>query len=370
MCRRGPVALFLGCLCLPLVALTQSSAAASLSTTVLRLTPERAYGKGRSEDAKVLPRKLAIDSRGNVFVFYAHADNATIHAFDSTGRYIDRVARNGRGPGEVMGAWAMGPLGDSIWVVDNSLARVLMFGAPRPTQTMLEAFAYDSSRRVVFSPIGLFSDGTWLRSKANADQTIQRFEKVSRDGKTTVHLLDGECPGQLSAMIDGRKTFFSSRFLRCEDVILDHSGKNLYRVDGRPAKSEDDAAIVIQQIGLDAKIRWTKRFGYTPIPLTKQDREPPARMPEEGRKLIIASLPRFQPAVNAVFAGRDGTLFLQREWADTVQYDVIGADGTSLGRILLPSEATLMEGEATHVWVLEERDDEMVITRYRIDRGR
>lgn len=68
----------------------------------------------------------ALDRRGRVFV--ADDQNATVVAFDSSGRFISRLAPKGRGPGEVERPWFVTTDGqDSIFVWDAALARLSVF---------------------------------------------------------------------------------------------------------------------------------------------------------------------------------------------------------------------------------------------------
>lgn len=82
---------------------------------------------GPSEDSTFLSvTAVAADSLGHLFI----ADRDGLHLADTTGRYLVRIARRGRGPGEV--SWVAGLVGlrgGGVWALDYANRRYSRFAA-------------------------------------------------------------------------------------------------------------------------------------------------------------------------------------------------------------------------------------------------
>ncbi len=116
---------------------------------------------GGQHDAFGQIMDATLDSRGRVFV----ADNS-LHAvvvFDSNGKYLTTIGRQGAGPGEfsVAGRLAMDPH-DSLFVWDGQLARISVFGPalkfarsiPVSPAWLVTSIAFLPDGRLVLSAFG------------------------------------------------------------------------------------------------------------------------------------------------------------------------------------------------------------------------
>jgi hypothetical protein len=81
----------------------------------------------KGEYALALPRSLAVDKDGNLFIL--DSKESCIKVFDNSGKYVRSIGRRGQGPGEIGGASSMSiPLGSNeLIVVDISNSRLAFF---------------------------------------------------------------------------------------------------------------------------------------------------------------------------------------------------------------------------------------------------
>jgi len=79
--------------------------------------------------------------------------------------------------------------------------------------------------------------------------------------------------------------------------------------------------------------------------------------------------PKYVPPISKLIAGRDGSVWLQRETtgASTIRWSVLDPAGKPVGQISLPARSRLLEADLGRAWVAEE--DELSIpylVRYRV----
>jgi len=93
------------------------------------------------------------DSRGRFYTVGGNGDDRIPAVYDASGRFLQRLGRVGRGPGEFLGAAAMLLLRDSIYIFDQGNARLAVLSpqyqpvrtAPIPRSTLTATFAGDST---------------------------------------------------------------------------------------------------------------------------------------------------------------------------------------------------------------------------------
>jgi len=93
----------------------------------LRLTELFRVGSLDGRDAFGRVMDATLDRGGRLLV--ADDQNHRVVVFSREGRFVGYVGRAGRGPGEMQAPWVVAAdAADSIWVYDNGLARVSVFG--------------------------------------------------------------------------------------------------------------------------------------------------------------------------------------------------------------------------------------------------
>ncbi|HZD06102.1 MAG TPA: hypothetical protein VE173_14420, partial [Longimicrobiales bacterium] len=70
---------------------------------------------------------LSTGPPGGVFVLLPQ--DHEVRAFDASGHFVRAIGREGEGPGELQRPQALGFRGDTLWVQDPGLRRVVLFGA-------------------------------------------------------------------------------------------------------------------------------------------------------------------------------------------------------------------------------------------------
>jgi hypothetical protein len=124
---------------------------------------------------------VASDQGGRIFV--ADADNSTITVFDSTGRYLFNIGREGSGPGEFKGpcCLALDSAGD-LWVRDAMNSRYNRYsveaGSARFTGQRIMAhgsggiwsgLTFDSAQRLIDVAMAPFEDGRMRMMRFHLD---------------------------------------------------------------------------------------------------------------------------------------------------------------------------------------------------------
>jgi hypothetical protein len=259
---------------------------------------------------------------------------------DRRGRLVRTIGRQGSGPGEFSRPTFLGWRGDTLWVDDQGLLRLTLFGPAGSgvsTISQYRALQLPGSRpsRTVnmVATLALLPDGDLLvyRPPAGADTMPALILRVSRayEIRDTVARLSA-AHGRFSL------TFSEGGLVRAQpfgdDPLADVSpdGRWLLRVD-RPAAARGGEArfsVALTELGHGA--RYGRDFTYRPAPVPDDtvasfvrwltDRPPgaasPYRIPADSvyRKLFR---PRNFPPVADARVATDGTVWLRLTDAET-----------------------------------------------------
>ncbi len=136
------------------------------------------WGSQGSGDGQFsVPRGLAVDSMGNVYV--ADSTNASIQKFSSTGVFTLKWGTSGTGDGQLSGPWGLAVDGDNnIYVADTSNHRIQKFSS---TGTFLAKFGISGSGDGQFN----YPTGVAVDTAGNiyiADQSNHRIQKLDGNG--------------------------------------------------------------------------------------------------------------------------------------------------------------------------------------------
>lgn len=340
---------------------------------------------GRLGDAISLPE-------GGVAVVDRMADQ--VHLFADDGQLVRTLGRSGDAPGEFENIWGVGVAGDTVWVHDLAHDRVTIFG---PDGSVARTFALAArldeeiyERVYAVTPL---EGGRYLTNRATNELNVR--EEVTPDARFYVsrnslrvhdpagRVVSGpiEYPGGGSVEVQtsrGRAdapAFFTGRPLL--DVA---SGRAVY---GNGA--ELDLTVVDSTLTPVRVIRWPGFTGPLDTDEVEALREDQlalfaeAGMLEFGRTVLEgalhpAVLPERRPALSEVlidengriWAGRFDPLESPREWV------VLDADGTPVGRVLIPANSRLTDVAADRVLLVttDSLDVERLAAYPHPDRGR
>jgi len=156
----------------PLYAGGQASAARPISmergaAPRLQLTEVFRVGSLDGRDAFGRVMDAALDNGGRLLV--ADDQNHRVVVFGRDGRFVGYVGRQGSGPGEMQAPWlVVADASDSIWVYDNSLARISVFGPnlrfarsfPVPPQWLVNTVRFLPDGRLLVAAYGRNEPGT------------------------------------------------------------------------------------------------------------------------------------------------------------------------------------------------------------------
>jgi hypothetical protein len=178
------------------------SAEAQTPATQWTLVPELRIGSiDVPEYILTQAGSVAIGSDGSIYV--GQSRDRRIRVYDSRGRYVRDVGRQGAGPGEFQSVSAMGWRADTLWVTDFVQSRVNLFSregrvldvltingptlpgiSTRPTPPA--ALLADGS--IVGVPLmsgNAATDAPFVRM-SRTGQLIEQFGRLSTDAGTTV----------------------------------------------------------------------------------------------------------------------------------------------------------------------------------------
>jgi hypothetical protein len=316
--------------------------------------------------------------------------------FDSTGRLVRRIGRQGQGPGEFSSGNGMvvRPEG-GVALLDARNARVSFFDAAGEFQSSWpvpsgfstsNGLVTDRShqlflRRPVTPPregeilgrmglVRLRDGGAFGDSLAPPDLPVPRevYLAVSPDGNSRSSTSSSYAPNYHWSWHPGG--FF----------VVAHGGRyeiTLARTDRKP--------IVI-------------RRASPPVPVLPDERAEEQeritwgmRQTQPGWSWSGPAIPDTKPPLGGMTLARDGTIWVRvatpseripdaelapqrekgppvRRFRSSVTYEVFGPDGRFLGRIPLPPRTTIVQADGNMVWgITRDEDDLPAVVRYRVE---
>jgi hypothetical protein len=342
--------------------LTHIAPAVGYSQQLLRLTQDLTLAP---EDARGFPSRLISDSRGNSYVYYAVPDQ--IWQFNAKGKPLSLVAQAGQGPRDLQGVAYMGLYRDSLWVACEAPRSIRFLSGPQAA--MLRSARISAAGDTPLDPIGVFSDGSLLHVQRPETDGYPTSEtsvawRLDRAGRIAIKLTELTNALPLTEPHRDHIAYDWDPFTGTMEIVLDPTGRFLYRVDGRAPANENAGAIVIDRLDFNGKVIWTRRYPFTPQRIPAKLLDELTRSWSNAKKAVFNRRGHFVPAATSVIAGTDGTLFLSRD-LEKHTWDMVGTDGAPIGRIAIEEGSALLGGEHDHVWIARE-SDRFAVVRYRI----
>ncbi len=334
-------------------------------------------------------RDLAIGKDGSIYV--GQDMDKLIRVFDSDGRFVRTIGREGGGPGEFQSISSLGWRADTLSVVDFVQTRVSQFSAGGEH---LHTFRFDgpmlpeSSRPT--PPNTLFPDGSIVATPligSQEDIDSLPILRMDRGGEILDTL------GMVSAR-GGRAV------IRTEEItihtFLPVPSNSLWEVS--PADSSilivhrpipenvKEGTFRVQKFGSTGAAIFDRHFRYTPKPVPEDFYDFAARHPgflERASRAMDRSeliqlvhdsipIPELQPAITQLTAGRDGTIWLRRDGleTETVRWIVLNTKGDIIAELTAPAELEILVAQRDMVWgVMEDELEVSYVVRFRVTRA-
>lgn len=383
------------------------AAATPLQAQTDRLVAEETLRIGSADDTTyAFDWASSIRARADGTIWSAHTNEQRLRVWSPDGSLLRVIGRAGDGPGEFRSIGAFGWRADTLWAYDNREARMSFFDFDG---------AFLSSANIRFSVDGHAGPTTVQAGRLLADGTLAGSTSapshlVTTGEITEVHLLRLSRAGEVLNVIQaiplesgtleisnprnetGPRSFSSQPFSErpLNVPLADGSG---FVVVERPYHQEGrEPRFSVALLNLDGQEVWRRWFTYVPRRVTAEEVDSivaplvsRATAPAGGGQFpaIFASpgaaeqvirerlvLPDFHPPVKNVVAGRDGSLWLQREtpgFGDTGRWNVLDAEGRMTASLALPRRLRVQDADADHVWgTVTDEFDVPYIVRYRL----
>jgi hypothetical protein len=295
-----------------------------------------------------------------------------IRVFDARGAYLHSFGRNGEGPGEFRHFGWTGHFADTAVVYDGSLRRITTIHLEGPPR-LLAALPIAARDDRGFNVVGRVEDGRWLvHALGRPDVNALGFQRI---------------PG-FAGLIDARATGGVEWLAEAPDLsIIIHSPDiKQKQVEVTPAAFPssfamaasgpaiwfgDTAAGELVKIDAASGIRTTIQLPDAPAPLTKgivdasRKREIDAARDQASRDVVEVKysarhLPKRMPVFQALVAGMDGELWVQRfapSRAGPTQYVVLAANGQVVARVAVASGFRVTDVGHNYVVGVHKDDD-------------
>jgi hypothetical protein len=344
------------------------------------------------------PRTIALGPDDHVFIY--ELSERVIKEYDRSGAYLGRIGGRGRGPGELLHLQGMGFLGDTLWISDGDLRRVTLFtperrqpitiplfynppGAPQRFQARGGYIPHvvGSAPTAMVLGGGAVAQGTVLRRSGSP--TPMPIALIRRDGTVAASLaspVHDLSPQIILRPAGGPYHIIPQPFEEAPVWAPFPNGKGIAVVDA-PTASSSRAAFTVQVFDSAGRSVRVRRYQYDPVPVTNRLRDSVIRA-LAGRAGGGADLerslrdsirvPPFLPPITGIRAGRDGSIWLQRERLATVAtvWNVIDAGGNLVARMVAPP-GFVVYADMTQVFISESDVNDMPwVVRYRVVRPR
>jgi hypothetical protein len=332
---------------------------------------------------------MVVDGDGSMFV--VQPAGREVRVFDSQGRYVRTIGREGGGPGEFNSAGRIGLRGDTLWVSDIQLSRLTLFSR---TGDVLDALTISGPMIPEIStrptpPSTLAADGTILAGPLTSSRDDLGWIPVVRMDRRgnlieTFGALRDEPPFRLQGTIDGREMrAMVTRPVQMSGLwAVSPVDGSVIIVDRPIATGDGEARFRVQRLRSASDTIFNRNYLYTP-----------KRIPQAGidsilgRGAILGDSPvppemlrqyrdqlgplRYDAPISQLVAGRDGTIWLRREDLGLQQVDwlVLDDSGEPIAVFQTPASLRILQAERDRVWA-EETDDLDVpyLVRYQVQR--
>jgi hypothetical protein len=329
-------------------------------------------------------------------VYVAQPQDRAVRVYDARGVYRRTLGRRGSGPGEFQGLDGLGWKGDSLWVSDLSQQRITFFdrtgrvlGTVRAVTPVLPGAGYPAG------PAAALADGSLLANPSPSTASVQRrtatrmpLVRMTRTGAVQGGFGELDVRGQLESIRRARLSMTFTLPIQSHSLwAVAPEGSAVVVVHRPTAASRERGTFQVVRYDASGRVTLNRSYNYVPKPMAgavaDSIRDYLASMFVERRFVLArgqaesfardsAPLPAFQPPVDGVTVGSDGTIWLRREhWGATRhEYLVLGRDGDILATVVAPPGLRILHAQRNQVWgvMLDEMEIPYVL-RYHVRPG-
>ncbi len=341
---------------------------------------------------------MTVGKSGTIYTL--HPQEARVRAFSADGAPLDDIGRRGEGPGEFESVTRMGWAGDTLWVMD-------LYGGYRFVKLSEEGDFLEEFRVPYEFPgdpggagppraAGLLQDGTihgapvaWTRLVVTGEITHYVPMLMDRDGRITdtlpaIPFGNSDWGVFEPDEIRGPSWYGPQPFADGPLWSFVPGEAALLRVDRDAPTTAAAAPFTLAKLTFEGDTVFSRSYSAEPVAVTRAEIDSvlEARVRElvEGgfggeragrvRRWAERTLhtPSFRSPVEALKAGRDGTVWLRQQGeGDRSPWLVLDSLGNPEARVSLPSRLEVAEADRDHVWGWEtDALDVPYVVRYRI----
>jgi hypothetical protein len=356
-----------------------------------RVEPVARAGEGDGPGGLTTVSGVTVSRDGTLYV--AQPQEHVVKVYDSAGRYLRSIGREGAGPGEFERPSTLGWRGDTLWVADAPQIRIGLF---RPDGTFLRSIRFSQASPLTNGrpqiPGSLLADGSvvgfWqaplgVLAAGPVQAPVVRF---SPHGEPLEVIAQRERRNEYGQLRGDRGTsYFAQPFTDSPLMAVAPDGSGIIIVRREAAAGAEPATFSVRRITPSGTVTFSRNYLYRPLPLSadaveRAVQEHMARMSNAGiprpeaaalRRALRENLyrPRFLPPVTAVVVGRDGTIWLRREelGRPMAWWHVLDARGRLIARAWVPARISVRYADRTQLWAVElDELDVPTLVRFRV----
>jgi hypothetical protein len=361
------------------------------------------------------PTGVEVDAQGLIYVF--DAATADFRVYEPGGRLVRRFGGRGAGPGEFRNAPRFGLLGDTLWAIESFGRRITLF---RTDGTLVRTIPFTGvtvhlhDQLGVVMPVAMRADGGFtgdmvmFTGARGVELTVEEGDTVPiplvvfDPSMETADTLSWTTrpprqSGGTSRVTVGGIRYFVPR-PPAPQPITETLADGRIVVEGPPPAAEGAAELRVTHLTLAGDTVFGRAYRYRPRPFDEAALAElawrSARTPGGGIRMVdgvampdpvaedslaaferirdAMDFPPFQPPVQHVRTGADGSIWLMREedGGTEQRWTVLDAAGELVGEVVLDRTVFPIRTGTEEVWV-RERDDFDVpwLVRYRLTAG-
>ncbi|MFU8861672.1 MAG: 6-bladed beta-propeller [Cyclonatronaceae bacterium] len=344
----------------------------------LSFTKDAVYGD-TDEVLIGIIQDVAVDNSGRVFI--ADAPRMVLYAFEPDGRFITRIGRDGRGPGEFNTIKSLHILGDRLYVYDPGQYRIHVFTL---NDLAVEKSVYLAENRSRYpalaktmpwiSDVYVRNDDTYIAKFLAEDKSPALQHWQNYDVRGLFYLLNNT--GIISGELLEFRSEIRTRFPFMQAVFDFHfkaffgNALPVISSDNRIHIAEPDY-FLIKRYGSDGVYEKAFFYPIEKIPLT-QGSAIEAGVPDEyASNMPSKDLPEFWPVLTEMKIDNEDRLWVATTVGDMSVYEwwLLESSGNVFARFEWPRNKPIVFVKHDYIYT-RETDDEtglMQVVRYKID---
>jgi hypothetical protein len=339
----------------------------------------------------------AIAVRSDDRVFVATDVGPRIVEFDKEGKFIRTIGGPGEGPGEFRNALEIGFLGDSLWVYDPRLARVSIFSPTGEFAGILVSQDVLLRLGTRFRVRGVLSDGRIVGSESFSRGPVGGEGVVPLVAVKVVSGPEGTVVDTLAQLFDrdprwvlrlpsGQSVIAGSDLQQSAVWSVQGDGGGIAIAHQPQAMRAGSSHFTLETVDLAGESTLLLTVPFESIPLTRSLRQGIVSVFLERFERTIGAgvstsalrsaideslqLPEILPPVSRLISGRDGTMWVEREFSVAQagnRWDVFARDGTHVAVLTVPGRVTIGAVSRETAWGIKRDDlDVPSLCRFRV----